>query len=103
MEKKCCICGKEFVGYGNNAETIRKGICCDVCNSKYVIPARVYITKEKSIDCFEIAKTTSELLKIKDKLGEKGFEHIKTLSPGINPISIYKNLETEEVVAVCII
>ena len=79
------------------------GCCCDDCNSKYVIPARLYEATEKPINNFEIVKTTSELLKIRDKLGEKGFEHIKTLSPGINPISIYQNPESEETVGVCII
>lgn len=34
--KKCCICGKEIKGYGNNAEPLAKGICCDECNVKVV-------------------------------------------------------------------
>lgn len=103
MEKKCCICGMEFNGFGNNPEPIMSGCCCDDCNSKYVIPARLYNITEKPIGCFEITKITSELIGIKDKLGEKGFEHIKTLSPGTNPISIYQNPETEEKVGIVII
>ena len=40
--KRCCICGKFYRGYGNNPEPIKKnGTCCDTCNTKYVIPARV--------------------------------------------------------------
>lgn len=43
--KICCICGKEIIGYGNNAEPIKKGLCCDNCN-KEVILARIRILKE---------------------------------------------------------
>ena len=45
MELRCCICGTEFVGYGNNAEPIRKGVCCDKCNMRYVFMCRNLITK----------------------------------------------------------
>ena len=38
---KCVICNKEYEGYGNNAEPITKGMCCDSCNTTYVIPARL--------------------------------------------------------------
>ena len=42
MEKKTCvICGKEFEGYGNNAQPVKDGMCCDECNQKVVIPARL--------------------------------------------------------------
>ena len=38
----CCICGEESEGYGNNPEPVRKtGRCCDACNRKFVIPARI--------------------------------------------------------------
>ena len=38
---KCCICGKIEKGYGNNAQPIKEGVCCDLCNSTVVIPARL--------------------------------------------------------------
>lgn len=38
---KCCICGEEFEGYGNNAEPVKEGTCCDSCNYAVVIPARL--------------------------------------------------------------
>lgn len=39
---KCCLCGKECTGYGNNPEPLAKeGRCCDKCNSTKVIPARL--------------------------------------------------------------
>lgn len=41
QKQKCIICGKEFTGCGNNAEPIKKGVCCDECNINVVIPLRV--------------------------------------------------------------
>lgn len=40
----CCICGKECVGWGNNPDPVvedENARCCDECNDKYVIPARL--------------------------------------------------------------
>lgn len=37
----CCICGEELNGYGNNAAPYADGRCCDACNLKFVIPARI--------------------------------------------------------------
>lgn len=49
----CCICGKEHEGFGNNPagaiDETKKLItwgeedrCCDDCNTKYVLPGRMY-------------------------------------------------------------
>lgn len=51
---KCCICGKEERGWGNNPwgaeikdeqgklkEFKETDKCCDECNSKFVIPGRI--------------------------------------------------------------
>ena len=54
----CCICGCEIEGYGNNPdgamwrdpdtnelvefEPEENDRCCDDCNSRYVIPGRLY-------------------------------------------------------------
>ena len=40
-KRVCSICGREFTGYGNNAEPINDGICCDECNIGTVIPRRM--------------------------------------------------------------
>ena len=40
-EKVCSICKKTFVGFGNNAQPVNDGVCCDECNSSVVIPARL--------------------------------------------------------------
>ena len=43
---KCCICGINDQGYGNNPDPIKKqGKCCDECNADQVIPARLELTK----------------------------------------------------------
>ncbi len=49
-KKVCCICGEEIEGYGNNPWPVKEeGECCDNCNYKFVIPARLASsnTKEK--------------------------------------------------------
>jgi len=28
----CSICNKDFEGFGNNAQPVNDGRCCDVCN-----------------------------------------------------------------------
>ena len=41
-EEVCCICGEPIEGYGNNPEPYKhEGKCCDACNAKFVIPARL--------------------------------------------------------------
>ena len=44
--KTCCICGEEIEGYGNNAEPYEEGTCCDACNLKFVIPARIALNNK---------------------------------------------------------
>ena len=54
---KCCICGCNLEGYGNNpdgacwkdaegniveAEFNADARCCDLCDQMYVIPGRIY-------------------------------------------------------------
>ena len=67
MEKfKCCICGREFEGFGNNPFgamykdkngepkdfDIKDGDrCCDECDQLYVTPGRIYkVYKDKEGD-----------------------------------------------------
>lgn len=41
----CVICGDPFTGYGNNPHPVKfTGRCCDTCNGKYVIPARMMLS-----------------------------------------------------------
>lgn len=42
VEKRCCICAEKFEGHGNNPEPVaHEGRCCDACNLKFVVPARI--------------------------------------------------------------
>ncbi len=43
---KCVLCKESFQGFGNNAEPIAKGKCCDRCNLK-VVTVRLYNMREK--------------------------------------------------------
>ena len=55
--RKCCICGNQFIGFGNNpdgavwkdkngeivmAEFKENDRCCDECDNMFVIPGRMY-------------------------------------------------------------
>lgn len=49
--RKCCLCGKEFTGWGNDPWPVDKDPnheCCDECNERKVIPVRItyFINKE---------------------------------------------------------
>ena len=49
-ENFCCICGEPIEGYGNNPEPFMSamdGQCCDGCNLKFVVPARLAMMKEE--------------------------------------------------------
>ena len=51
--KKCCICGDEFVGWGNNPWPIVKdedALCCDMCNFERVVPSRIILANHKKLN-----------------------------------------------------
>ena len=64
--KKCVICGKEFVGYGNNAEPVKSGACCDECNAKVVVPARLkklrLVKKNENLDNAKVEDKAREVV-----------------------------------------
>lgn len=39
--QKCSICQETFEGYGNNPFPFPEGRCCDDCDNRFVIPARM--------------------------------------------------------------
>jgi len=45
---KCCICGEEAGEWGNNAQPIMEGRCCDYCNETEVIPRRLKDMEENN-------------------------------------------------------
>ena len=45
----CCICGQVFLGFGNNpwpVVTDEDAMCCDDCNARKVVPARIKLMLE---------------------------------------------------------
>lgn len=48
---KCCLCGKEIEKIkSNSALPVAKGRCCDACNEKYVIPARLALIEINELE-----------------------------------------------------
>lgn len=54
MEKttktKCCLCGCDIEGYGNNPWPLNNdedARCCDKCNADKILPARMAILFKK--------------------------------------------------------
>ena len=47
-KETCVLCGESFKGHGNNPAPLKdNGKCCDECNKRKVIPARIKALKEK--------------------------------------------------------
>ena len=44
---ECVICGEDAGKWGNNAQPVTEGQCCDSCNELHVIPKRM-----KSMEAF---------------------------------------------------
>lgn len=99
MEKKCCICERKLKGYGNNAYPIKEGMCCDNCNIKFVVPARMISSEMNNSISFEVCKLLTEYPNLKSKLKSRNFEKINDYGD----IEIYNNVETDEKVVLCII
>jgi hypothetical protein len=65
-KEKCCLCGGKIEGYGNNAQPLKEGSCCDECNKVKVIPHRMMsmIESDKNVVevlVYNIEKDTTEL------------------------------------------
>ena len=99
MEKKCCICERKLNGYGNNAYPIKKGMCCDNCNIRFVVPARMFPSRMNNPISFEVSKSLKEYANLKSKLESRNFEKIEECGY----MHIYSNIETEEKVVLCIV
>jgi hypothetical protein len=39
--KTCSICQQPYTGFGNNAQPVNDGRCCDECNWRIVTPVRI--------------------------------------------------------------
>ena len=49
----CCICKQPIEGYGNSAEPVCSGTCCDRCNMDVVLPARVKELHNRKNDTYD--------------------------------------------------
>lgn len=98
MEKKCCICGKIFIEFGNNAQPIKNGVCCDFCNTRFVLPIRLSKLPQNK-PTYEIAKNPEEFKSLVERLNEKNFEQVGSSSS----VVVFENPETEEKVVICCI
>lgn len=43
-QHECSICGRTYIGYGNNASPYA-GRCCDECNTTVVVPTRMFMLR----------------------------------------------------------
>lgn len=43
----CSICGEHYEGYGNNAQPVNDGRCCNKCNGTIVVPRRFQDAKNR--------------------------------------------------------
>lgn len=91
---KCCLCGQEFEGFGNNPWPLNNdenARCCDKCNAEKVIPARImqaYSKKEdikegeysdiygEEVDYTDMRKLITALREICDKAENDGFHKV---------------------------
>lgn len=71
-KQKCCLCGKEFTGYGNNARPVKDGVCCDECNVKVVIPERLKVLKESKDDIPDVKIDEDDLTVNESDVEDKG-------------------------------
>ena len=44
--EKCIICNTQIKGWGNNANPVQNGRCCNDCNTEVVIPYRIEAMKK---------------------------------------------------------
>jgi len=66
----CCICGKPYHDYGNNAMPLVKGRCCSECNNKYVNSLRIQLLLQKGIHYSTIKEPVATVATVKDIIAE---------------------------------
>lgn len=71
-KQKCCICNKEFIGFGNNPYPLKeKGRCCDECNYLVLVERlKVLEHKNKMIKIIDEGRTEQHN-KLNKELGFK--------------------------------
>ena len=93
--QECCICGKEFTGYGNNPwPVMTAGKCCDTCNFETVLPARL-AGNSKRVKTKDSLDDLNALIKSEDEAIELYTEAIQNSGDGIEK-SIYEEILKDE-------
>lgn len=103
-DNKCIICGEEIIGYGNNAEPVAEGRCCDDCNMTKVIPARISQlktsmkpTEEKNIIKEQVTESTENSnLNMKNSIEEIVFNEFESGHLFADDYESFKSLMRDE-------
>jgi hypothetical protein len=66
----CCLCSKPYTGYGNNAQPLSDGRCCDDCNRSKVVPLRFLDVSVESTFA-QASRLAQKVSKAKSKEEEK--------------------------------
>lgn len=84
---KCCFCGKEVEGYGNDPRPIKVACeemprCCDECNKKFVVPTRVSVWGKENELRMALKLACEELME--DEKFENDLDRLYTMAQNTN-------------------
>ena len=64
---RCSLCGRKIEGYGHSPSPLNGSRCCDSCNTKVVIPLRLFIQSiQKENQALLIKKNEVQIVKPKE-------------------------------------
>ena len=92
LTETCCICRETYRGFGNNAQPYRDGRCCDDCNTRYVLKARMADFELDHNPVGAIFKQAENIARVVE-----GFKSVK--APKRKPSVPQPVVETEEQIA----
>lgn len=86
MENTCSICNEKYEGFGNNAQPINDGMCCDACNQEVIYQRFQMIVEGVDFDAISKLRkkdTQDEIDKLQKKLRtQETFDSIKLCKNG---------------------
>ena len=108
---KCVVCGKEIQGYGNNAEPLKKGRCCDKCNAKVILARLKGVTDLKEDFSSNMPYWLYNTLKsqygrtLRDNLLRKGINlsNVKVTVRSVPSSAEYKQLTANNVLPILLL